>query len=82
MSDVDEYRCFIGGLAWSTSDRKLKDAFEKFGKLTEAKVSYFMLDYKLVYPACTFGLDLKFILLFFSFWKENCSIYIHTEHVY
>nr|AFK43882.1 unknown [Lotus japonicus] len=38
MSDVDEYRCFIGGLAWSTSDRKLKDAFEKFGKLTEAKV--------------------------------------------
>jgi heterogeneous nuclear ribonucleoprotein G len=51
MSDEDEYRCFVGGLAWSTSDRKLKDTFEKFGKLTEAKVinmklilllSYFM----------------------------------------
>ncbi|XP_061354920.1 glycine-rich RNA-binding protein RZ1A-like [Gastrolobium bilobum] len=38
MSDVEEYCCFIGGLAWSTSDRKLKDTFEKFGKLVEAKV--------------------------------------------
>ncbi|KAI4296311.1 hypothetical protein L6164_036279 [Bauhinia variegata] len=38
MSELEEYRCFIGGLAWSTSDRKLKDAFEKFGKLVEAKV--------------------------------------------
>lgn len=38
MADEDEYRCFVGGLAWSTSDRKLKDTFEKFGKLTEAKV--------------------------------------------
>ncbi|GAU50673.1 hypothetical protein TSUD_389820, partial [Trifolium subterraneum] len=38
MSDADEFRCFIGGLAWSTSDRKLKDAFEKYGKLLEAKV--------------------------------------------
>ena len=34
-----EYRCFIGGLSWSTSDRGLKDAFEKFGHLLEAKVS-------------------------------------------
>ncbi|XP_058082299.1 glycine-rich RNA-binding protein RZ1A [Magnolia sinica] len=38
MSDSVEYRCFIGGLAWSTSDRVLKSAFEKFGHLTEAKV--------------------------------------------
>lgn len=38
MSDTDEFRCFIGGLAWSTSDRRLKDAFEKYGKLVEAKV--------------------------------------------
>ncbi|CAL5183164.1 unnamed protein product [Lathyrus oleraceus] len=38
MSDSDEFRCFIGGLAWSTSDRKLKEAFEKYGKLLEAKV--------------------------------------------
>jgi RNA recognition motif-containing protein len=41
MSDADEFRCFIGGLAWSTSDRKLKDAFEKYGKLLEAKVINF-----------------------------------------
>ncbi|KAE9445886.1 hypothetical protein C3L33_22205, partial [Rhododendron williamsianum] len=38
MSDELEYRCFIGGLAWSTSDRGLKDAFAKFGHLVEAKV--------------------------------------------
>ncbi|KAM1038819.1 hypothetical protein ACFX13_034174 [Malus domestica] len=38
MSEELEYRCFIGGLAWSTSDRSLREAFEKFGKLVEAKV--------------------------------------------
>ncbi|XP_010911946.1 glycine-rich RNA-binding protein RZ1A [Elaeis guineensis] len=38
MSDTEEYRCFIGGLSWSTTDGNLKDAFEKFGHLTEAKV--------------------------------------------
>lgn len=39
MSEEIEYRCFIGGLSWSTSDRGLKDAFDKFGKLLEAKVT-------------------------------------------
>lgn len=39
MADLDEYRCFIGGLSWSTTDRGLKDAFEKFGNVTEAKVT-------------------------------------------
>uniref|UniRef100_A0A5B6YZJ8 Putative glycine-rich RNA-binding protein RZ1A n=1 Tax=Davidia involucrata TaxID=16924 RepID=A0A5B6YZJ8_DAVIN len=38
MSDDVEYRCFIGGLSWSTSDRDLKEVFEKFGHLLEAKV--------------------------------------------
>ncbi|KAL1199965.1 Glycine-rich RNA-binding protein RZ1A [Cardamine amara subsp. amara] len=38
MSEDPEYRCFIGGLAWSTSDRGLRDAFEKYGHLVEAKV--------------------------------------------
>ncbi|XP_020093293.1 glycine-rich RNA-binding protein RZ1A [Ananas comosus] len=38
MSDSEEYRCFIGGLSWSTTDSGLKDAFGKFGHLTEAKV--------------------------------------------
>ncbi|KAL2513701.1 Glycine-rich RNA-binding protein RZ1A [Forsythia ovata] len=38
MSDDAEYRCFIGGLSWSISDRGLKEAFEKFGHLLEAKV--------------------------------------------
>ncbi|KAK4490203.1 hypothetical protein RD792_000860 [Penstemon davidsonii] len=34
----DEYRCFIGNLSWSTNDRSLKQAFEKFGHLVDAKV--------------------------------------------
>eukprot|EP00253_Pinus_taeda_P000037 PITA_00037 len=38
MSDAPEYRCFVGGLSWSTSDRTLEDAFHKFGHLIEAKV--------------------------------------------
>lgn len=44
MSD-DEFRCFVGGLSWSTSDRGLKEAFDKFGHLLEAKVmSYISLE--------------------------------------
>ncbi|XP_073028469.1 glycine-rich RNA-binding protein RZ1A-like [Primulina eburnea] len=38
MTDEVEYRCFVGNLSWSTSDRGLKAAFEKFGNLLEAKV--------------------------------------------
>ncbi|KAJ0976623.1 hypothetical protein J5N97_012097 [Dioscorea zingiberensis] len=38
MADDMEFRCFIGGLSWSTSDKGLREAFEKFGRLTEAKV--------------------------------------------
>ncbi|KAJ0976660.1 hypothetical protein J5N97_012134 [Dioscorea zingiberensis] len=37
MADDMEFRCFIGGLSWSTSDKGLREAFEKFGRLTEAK---------------------------------------------
>ncbi|KAL2894191.1 Glycine-rich RNA-binding protein RZ1A [Bienertia sinuspersici] len=38
MGEIDEYRCFVGSLSWSTTDRGLKDAFEKYGRLLEAKV--------------------------------------------
>ncbi|KAJ8504039.1 hypothetical protein OPV22_004925 [Ensete ventricosum] len=38
MSEIEEYRCFIGSLSWSTTDEDLKDAFHKFGQITEAKV--------------------------------------------
>ncbi|TVU43972.1 hypothetical protein EJB05_03394, partial [Eragrostis curvula] len=37
MAEVEEYRCFIGNLSWSTTDESLRDAFGKFGKVTEAK---------------------------------------------
>ncbi|MBA0778024.1 hypothetical protein Gotri_005957, partial [Gossypium trilobum] len=39
MSEDVEYRCFIGNLSWATTDRGLKDAFEKFGNLLDAKVA-------------------------------------------
>ncbi|XP_074263706.1 glycine-rich RNA-binding protein RZ1A [Silene latifolia] len=35
---ADEYRCFVGSLSWNTTDRDLKEAFDKFGRLIEAKV--------------------------------------------
>ncbi|XP_009607130.1 glycine-rich RNA-binding protein RZ1A isoform X1 [Nicotiana tabacum] len=38
MGEDAEYRCFIGNLSWSTSDRGLKDAFRKFGNLLDAKI--------------------------------------------
>jgi heterogeneous nuclear ribonucleoprotein G len=40
MAEAEEYRCFIGNLSWSTTDESLRDAFEKFGNLTEAKVTW------------------------------------------
>ena len=31
-------KLFVGGLSWNTSDPGLRDAFEAFGEVTEAKV--------------------------------------------
>ena len=31
-------KLFVGGLSWDTSDEGLRDAFERFGEVTEAKV--------------------------------------------
>lgn len=57
MSDDVEFRCFIGNLSWSTSDRDLKDAFEKFGHLIEAKVTlHHLLTFAVIFIAFTFGL--------------------------
>jgi hypothetical protein len=36
-SDV-EYRCFVGGLAWATSDDSLHAAFSPFGEILESKI--------------------------------------------
>lgn len=38
MSTEAEFRCFVGGLSWSTSQRDLEEAFRPFGNLLEAKV--------------------------------------------
>ena len=31
-------KLFVGGLAWATDDNSLREAFEKFGEVSEAKV--------------------------------------------
>ncbi|XP_024532855.1 glycine-rich RNA-binding, abscisic acid-inducible protein [Selaginella moellendorffii] len=36
----EEFRCFIGGLSWSTTDRSLETAFRPYGSIIEAKVVF------------------------------------------
>ncbi|KAL7591856.1 glycine-rich RNA-binding protein GRP1A [Lactuca sativa] len=39
MASADvEYRCFVGGLAWATSDRSLEDAFSQYGEIVDSKI--------------------------------------------
>ncbi|CAN0909129.1 Glycine-rich RNA-binding protein, partial [Linum grandiflorum] len=39
MASADvEYRCFVGGLAWATTDEALHEAFSTFGDVVESKV--------------------------------------------
>lgn len=33
-----EYRCFVGGLAWATTDQALQEAFSAYGEILESKV--------------------------------------------
>jgi RNA recognition motif-containing protein len=42
MASADvEFRCFVGGLAWSTDDRSLQEAFSPYGEVVESKVKLF-----------------------------------------
>ncbi|XP_057783122.1 glycine-rich RNA-binding protein-like [Salvia miltiorrhiza] len=39
MASADvEYRCFVGGLAWATTDQSLGQAFSQFGEVIESKI--------------------------------------------
>uniref|UniRef100_A0A804P952 RRM domain-containing protein n=1 Tax=Zea mays TaxID=4577 RepID=A0A804P952_MAIZE len=33
-----EYRCFVGGLAWATSNESLENAFASYGEILDSKV--------------------------------------------
>jgi len=35
----EDNKLFIGSLSWGTTTRSLEDAFSKFGKITDARVS-------------------------------------------
>ncbi|KAK3022048.1 hypothetical protein RJ639_047438 [Escallonia herrerae] len=37
-SEEVEYRCFVGGLAWATTDQSLGDAFSQYGEILESKI--------------------------------------------
>lgn len=34
----EEFRCFVGGLAWATTDDRLEQAFRPFGDVIQSKV--------------------------------------------
>nr|AAF31404.1 putative glycine-rich RNA-binding protein 2 [Catharanthus roseus] len=39
MASADvEFRCFVGGLAWATTDQSLSEAFSQYGEVLESKV--------------------------------------------
>ncbi|KAK1414457.1 hypothetical protein QVD17_30201 [Tagetes erecta] len=39
MASADvEYRCFVGGLAWATTDRSLEEAFSQYGEIIDSKI--------------------------------------------
>uniref|UniRef100_A0A2P2JN64 RRM domain-containing protein n=1 Tax=Rhizophora mucronata TaxID=61149 RepID=A0A2P2JN64_RHIMU len=39
MASADvEYRCFVGGLAWATTDDVLLEAFSSYGEILDSKV--------------------------------------------
>ncbi|KAL6963863.1 Cinnamyl-alcohol dehydrogenase Flavonol reductase/cinnamoyl-CoA reductase, partial [Sarracenia purpurea var. burkii] len=38
MAAEVEYRCFVGGLAWTTDDQSLERAFSQFGEVVESKI--------------------------------------------
>ncbi|XP_017229685.1 glycine-rich RNA-binding protein-like isoform X2 [Daucus carota subsp. sativus] len=41
MGSADaEYRCFVGGLAWGTTERSLEDAFSQYGDVVDSKIIY------------------------------------------
>jgi RNA recognition motif-containing protein len=40
MAEVEEYRCFVGGLSRNTTDQGFEDAFRSFGNVLDAKVIF------------------------------------------
>ncbi|CAH1425918.1 unnamed protein product [Lactuca virosa] len=39
MASADvEYRCFVGGLAWATTDQSLEEAFSQYGEIIDSKI--------------------------------------------
>ena len=38
MSAKIEYRCFVGGLAWATTDQILHEAFSQYGEIIDSKI--------------------------------------------
>jgi len=68
MAELQEYRCFVGGLAWATDDSRLETAFRPYGEVVESKVP----------PFCSFPtllLLLLFVLVFVSLFIFQCCAF-------
>ena len=47
MAETEEFRCFVGGLSWNTTDKGLEEEFRHFGNVLEAKASdYFFVIFR------------------------------------
>lgn len=41
MAGKEDYRIFVGGLAWDVTERQLERTFGRFGKIIECQVRFF-----------------------------------------
>lgn len=50
-----EYRCFVGGLAWATSNESLENAFASYGEILDSKVCFVIARFHFAVCLCRWG---------------------------
>lgn len=77
MAEV-EYRCFVGGLAWATTDESLENAFSQFGDITDSKVRFVAVigsdRIRFTQPDVISIWSLSLLLLFYSLWLLSVTV--------
>lgn len=49
MSGKEDNRIFVGGLGWDVTERQLEHAFDRYGKILECQVPFFINSLSLIY---------------------------------